>query len=439
MTAPASEDGHDGPRPEEGRGLSAGRMTRRTMLAGAALLGAGAGLGRAVGVPPAEAAGTDALAAPVAFYGRHQAGIATPQQSQLAFASFDLTTSSRPALRRLLERWTEAAAALTAGRPSRAEPPGSEQVASDPGEAVGLPPSRLTLTFGFGPTLFERHGRDRFGLSRRRPRLLAPLPAFPGDRLDAGRSGGDLCVQACADDPQVAFHAIHVLTRLAGEDASLRWLQDGFWSPVLPGRPTPRNLLGFKDGTSNIRAGDAAAMQRFVWVQPSDHPAWMHGGTYLVVRRIQIVLESWDSLTVAQQERMVGRHKASGAPLGAKQEHDPLDLHAANSHGTPLIPLDAHVRVAAASTNGGRRILRRGYSYSTGARPGPADRGGHQLDAGLFFIAFARDPARQFIPLQRRLATHDALGMFTVHTASAVFACPPGIGPGGFVGETLLG
>jgi deferrochelatase/peroxidase EfeB len=389
----------------------------------------GVGLDRVVGAATSGGETGDASAAAVPFFGRHQAGIVTPQQSELSFAAFDLTTSSRGALRRLLQRWTDAAAALTAGR---------QFAAGDPAEAAGLSPSRLTLTFGFGPTMFEQDGRDRFRLASRRPQLLAPLPAFPGEELDPASSGGDLCVQACADDRQVAFHAVHLLSRLAGEDARLRWVQNGFWEAMLPGRPTARNLLGFKDGTSNIGTADTAALNRFVWVQPADRPAWLHGGSYLVVRRIETVLESWDSLTLAQQERAIGRHKNSGAPLGSTHEHDPLDLGAANGHGTPLIPLDAHVRVAAASENHGQQIFRRAYSYSSGTRPGPADRGGHELDAGLFFIAFVRNPATQFIPLQRRLATSDALSMFTIHTASAIFACPPGAGPGGFVGETLL-
>lgn len=426
MSSPDSNPNAERSRPSPDRGLWHSRLTRRSLLAGAAVAGAGAGMGfaldRTVGTP------TSAQTVAVPFYGRHQAGIATPQQSELAFASFDVTTSSRRALRALLRRWTEAAADLTAGA----------QPAHDPGEAVGLPPSRLTLTFGFGPTLFERDGHDRFGLARRRPAPLAPLPPFPGDQLDAARSGGDLCVQACADDPQVAFHAIHVLTRLAGEDAVLRWMQEGFRRAMQPDRPTARNLLGFKDGTANIRTSDGAAMDRFVWTRAPDGPAWLHGGTYLVARRIEIVLESWDSLTVRQQEQAIGRRKQSGAPLGGRHEHDPLDLRATDEHGAPLVPADAHVRVASSTANEGRQILRRGYSYTRGARPGPSDGGGHQLDAGLFFIAFTRDPARQFVPLQRRLATHDALSMFTVHTASAVFACPPGTQPGGFVGESLL-
>lgn len=416
-------------RGDRGLGAPAGgspepaQLTRRRLLAGAALLGAaGAELGRCAPCASAQAAPASASAV-IPFYGQHQAGVATPQQSELVFAAFDVETSSRQALRLLLERWTDAAAALTAG---------GGLLVGDTGEAAGLPPSRLTITFGFGPTLFERNGHDRFRLARLRPEALVPLPPFPGDALEVARSGGDLCVQACADDPQVAFHAVHLLSRLAGEDARLRWTQRGFWHSQTSGGQTPRNLLGFKDGTANIRADNAAAMNRSVWVQPSDQPVWLHHGTYLIVRRIAISLESWDPLPLHQQEHVVGRHKATGAPLGGRREHDPLNLRAVDAHGNRVIPLDAHVRVAAAQGSPEQRILRRGYSYSDGTHPDGS------LDAGLFFIAFARRPGRQFIPLQRRLATGDALSMFTVHTASAIFACPPGSPPAGFIGQGLF-
>jgi len=430
MGSPPSEPSDQGARGE--RGPWRAGLTRRAVLAGAAALGVGAGLDRALR-PGSSVRASRPEAVP--FYGVRQAGIATPQQRELFFAAFDLQTSSRPALRRLLERWTEAAAALSAGRPWRG-PVGPG--AGDPGEALGLPPSRLTLTFGVGPTLFERDGRDRFGLAHLRPPTLESLPPFAGEALDPLRSGGDLCVQACADDPQVVFHAVHVLARLAGGDASICWAQRGFWHSVPPGGPTPRNLLGFKDGTANIHADDREAMERFVWVQPSDRPAWMRHGTYLVARRIELMLESWDALPLAAQERAIGRYKASGAPLGGRHEHDAPDLGATDPHGNPLIPLDAHIRVAAPGRQDEQRILRRSYSYSAGNRGGPADRGGRALDAGLFFIAFVRDPARQFVPLQRRLATADALSAFTLHTASAVFACLPGVPPGGFLGQQLL-
>ena len=405
-------------------------MTRRALLSGAALLGFGTGAKVLLG-GTAASHDEDALLATVPFHGPHQAGIATPPQAHLSFASFDLTTESRSRLRALLQRWTAAGEALTAGL----KYPGSRDAFADPGEAVGIGPARLTLTFGFGPSLFGTGGRARFGLAAAKPDILEPLPAFAGERLEPLRSGGDLCIQACADDPQVTFHAVHLLAGLAREDARLRWLQQGFRSNPHLSDQTSRNLIGFKDGTNNIDVGDAAAMDRFVWARG---PAWMHGGTYMVARRIQIVFGGWDDLSTSQQERAIGRHKGSGAPLGARREHDPVNLAATDAHGNPLIPLDAHIRVVGPRANGGRRILRRGYSFSAGVTPGALDHGGHQVDGGLFFIALARDLRRQVIPLLDNVTSRDALSTFTVHTASAIFACPPGIVPGGYIGEQLL-
>ena len=190
--------------------------------------------------------------------------------------------------------------------------------------------------------------------------------------------------------------------------------------------------MGFKDGTANIRAEEAGAMNQFVWVQDGDGPAWMTGGSYLVLRRIKILFDVWDGTSLEGQQRTIGRYKGSGAPLGARGEYDPLDLTVMQG-GELAIPQDAHVRVASPQENGGQRILRRGYSYTEAIEPGSG-----QIDAGLFFIAFQRDPERQFIPIQQRLAVNDALNHHTLHTASAIFACPPGATTGGFVGEGLF-
>lgn len=403
-------------------------------MGGAAAVGVGVGLDRLL--PRGGGSGSEgsAMKEAVAFYGPQQGGIATPAQEFLDFAAFDLTSASVDDLREVLREWTAAAAALTAGRPYQPGPEAPDQAPSDTGEAVELGPARLTITIGFGPSLFSLGGEDRFGLAGMRPRKLAPLPAFRGESLDPDRSGGDLCIQACADDPQVSFHAIHVLTRLASGAATLRWTQQGFGrtSSTSRSQATPRNLMGFKDGTDNIRAEDGEAMEEFVWAQPADGPRWMAGGSYLIARRIQILFDVWDATSLEGQERVVGREKLSGAPLGGHAEYDPVDLEA-RQEGAPVIPADAHIRLASPSYNNRQRILRRGYSYSEPTEPGSG-----QIDAGLFFICFQRDPQRQFIPIQRRLAASDALNHHTLHTSSAIFACPPGCRPGGFVGEGLF-
>ncbi len=409
------------------------------MGAGGAGLAIGAG-GYLIGREPRvdATAGAPSLAQqPVDFFGDHQAGIATPAQDRLHFAAFDVVTERRSELRDLLRAWTLAAARMCAGDP--AVPDGGDSLAppADTGEAIGLPPARLTVTFGFGPSLFGRPGAgDRFGLAAARPRELDELPPLPGDELDPERGGGDLAVQACADDPQVAFHAVRNLARIGRGVVVLRWSQLGFGrtSSTSRAQETPRNLMGFKDGTNNLKMEDPRLLAEHVWVDGSAEPAWMRGGTYLVVRRIRMLIEVWDRAPLDDQEVTIGRRKAGGAPLGASGEFDAVDLAAKGSDGQPLIPDDAHIRLASPRANGGAMLLRRGYSFTDGM-----DQQLGQLDAGLFFICFQRDPHRQFVAIQRRLGAQDALNEYIKHTGSALFAVPPGVRPGGYVGQRLLG
>lgn len=371
----------------------------------------------AASVAPVRAAAGDGGRIP--FHGGHQRGITTPLQAHLRFTSFDVSGSPAD-VAGLLRAWSEAAARMCDGDP--VGPIGGDPASApvDTGEAFGLPASRLTVTLGLGPSLFD----GRFGLRALRPPALADLPAFRGDLLEAARSGGDIGVQACADDPQVAFHAVRTLARIGRGVAAARWSQAGFDSA--PDGYTGRNLMGFKDGSNNLDASDAAAMRRNVWVGSRDEPAWMRGGTYLVTRRIRIRIERWDASDLDEQETDVGRRKVSGAPFGASSEFAPVVPE--------LEPRHSHIMLANPRTAGSEaeRILRRGCSFDDGLLPDG------RLDAGLFFAAFQRDPRRQFVPIQRRLAAHDLLGEYLVHTGSAVFAVPPGCRAGGYVGDTLL-
>jgi deferrochelatase/peroxidase EfeB len=429
-------------------------VTRRGVLSGAALLGIGAGLdhvlakgSQTIVKSPSAAKGSyrdrgAAGAAPATpaeqftpFYGPHQGGITTLVQDYMHFAAFDLASDAVEDLQAVLERWTAAAALLTVGRPYEPAPQSASKPPLDPGEATGLSPAQLTITVGFGPSLFRSGDIDRFGLADRRPAVLKALPSFPGERIDPAISGGDVCVQACANDPQVAFHAVHLFAKLARPTATLRWSQLGFGRTASTSlvQVTTRNLMGFKDGTDNIRAEEAAAVNRYVWVQPGEGPAWMAGGSYLVARRIRILFDVWDATSLEGQQHTIGRDKFTGAPLGLAHEYDRVDLQATDPNGELAIPLDAHIRLANPQNNSGQRILRRGYSYSEAAEPGT-----DELDAGLFFISFQRNPVTQFIPLQARLAASDALNRHTLATSSSIFACPPGPREGGFIGDALF-
>jgi deferrochelatase/peroxidase EfeB len=408
-------------------GLSRRRLLGWAGAGTAGVLAAGATggvIGRTTAVETASSTGPGPDAA-VPFTGAHQAGIVTPAQDRLHFVAFDVTTDDREELVEVLKAWTAAARRMTAG--GDAGPVGAvdgEPFAppDDTGEAIGLPPSGLTLTVGFGPTLFETaDGTDRFGLAARRPAPLVELPAFPGDQLDPAISGGDLCVQACANDPQVAVHAVRNLIRLGAGVVSVRWSQLGFGrtSSTSTGQDTPRNLFGFKDGTNNLKAENEQALDRFVWVSDGDSGAdWLAGGSYLVTRRIRMLIEPWDTSTLDEQQRTIGRTKGTGAPLGQEKEFDPVDV-TKQVDGEFAIPETSHVFLAN-PTNSGTAILRRGYSFVDGSD------GLGRLDAGLFFIAYQRNPETGFVQVQRNLRL-DAMNEYVRHTSSAVFACPPGV------------
>lgn len=303
-------------------------------------------------------------------------------------------------------------------------------------EAIGLASSGLTITFGFGPSLFrDASGRDRFHLAARQPAELRTLPLFPGDQLDPAKSNGDLCIQACAEDPQVAVHAIRNLARIGFGTVSVRWSQLGFGrtSSTSTSQATPRNLFGFKDGTANIKAEETIAVQHDVWVPAgADAKAgWLVGGSYLIARRINMDIEVWDRQSLQEQETVIGRSKAEGAPLSGGTEFSELNFTLAGSAGQPLIDKTAHVRAAHPDFNHGVRMLRRGYNFVDGST------GLGRLDAGLFFLAYVSDPSTRYIPVQNAVA-RDGMAEYLQPTGSALFAVPPGISQGQYVGQALF-
>ncbi len=416
---------------------SAPRDASRRRFLGGALGAAGvvaagtAGFGVAKATEPTDATSSVRPTRQVAFYGRHQAGVATPAQDRLAFAAFDVTSFDREAVAVMLGQWAAAAAQMTRGLPVGAVEASPTRPPIDTGEALGLSAADLTITVGFGPSLFD----ERFGLAAKRPAALADIPALPGDSLEKGRSGGDMCVQACSADPTVAFHVIRNFARLARGTAVLRWSQLGFGRTASTSttQETERNLLGFKDGTNNIKSEYPSELNSYVWAGAESDQQWMRGGTYLVARRIRMLIESWDTDDLADQEKVIGRFKNSGAPLTGRHEFDPVKLHATR-HGQPVIDQNAHIRLASPETNGGQKLLRRGYSYTDGIDPTTG-----LLDAGLFFIAFQKDPRKQFLPIQRRLGSSDLLNEYIRHTGSGLFAVPPGLrGPGDWWGKSLF-
>ncbi|HEY5981605.1 MAG TPA: iron uptake transporter deferrochelatase/peroxidase subunit [Microlunatus sp.] len=425
----------------EGSGVS-----RRGLLGAAAGAGvAGIGLGAAAMAYGNSRPGGSAEPAPhpvdraYPFYGDHQAGIVTPAQDRLHFAAFDVITDDRDELIGLLRDWTAAAARMTqgldAGEMGATSGP-YDAPPDDTGEAIGLPPSGLTITFGFGPSLFRQDGKDRFGLADRQPTALRRLPHFPADNLDPAKSDGDLCVQACADDPQIAVHAIRNLARIGFGRASVRWSQLGFGrtSSTSTAQSTPRNLFGFKDGTANLKAEEPATIEEHVWVPEGVDraAAWLAGGSYLVARRINMTIETWDRQSLREQEAVIGRTKAEGAPLSGGSEFSEPDFTLAGRENLPLIPENSHVALVHPDANDGARMLRRGYNFVDGSN------GLGRLDAGLFFLAYVIDPRTHFIPIQTKIGVGDAMSEYVQNTGSALFAVPPGVQLGEYVGQALF-
>jgi deferrochelatase/peroxidase EfeB len=413
-------------------------VSRRRMLGGAMLAGL---TGTAVGAVGGGFAGyataathrsddddTVDLRRSYPFYGQvHQGGIATLPQRYAVFMSFSLAAGAgRADLQALLARWSAAAAVLQQGKPvGTVQPQVDVQPPTDTGEAYGLSPASLTVTIGLGPSLFG----DRFGLAARRPALFTDLPPLNGDNLDPRLHGGELSVQACADDPQVCYHAVRNLARLGRNIVSPFWAVLGFGrASAGPGQATPRNLLGFKDGTRNIST--EAEYDRFVWVDNSDQP-WMNGGTYQVVRKVRMLLETWDVDRIGNQQKIFGRTKEAGAPLSGKAEFDTPNFAAKDADGNPLIDPLSHVGLAARENNDGIMIRRRSYNYTDGL-----DANG-QLNAGLLFISYQRDP-QNFIRLQNRLGAHDLLNEYIRHIGSAIFAVPPAPAEGHYIGQSLF-
>ncbi|WP_406420968.1 iron uptake transporter deferrochelatase/peroxidase subunit [Streptomyces sp. NBC_00873] len=420
---------------------STGEISRRRLLgtvgaAGATgvVLGAASGaIGYAAARPDEPTALTTVGSTEERFHGKHQPGITTPLQARGHLIAFDLAPGTgRKEAAALMRRWSAVAQRLMAGEPTRGG--SADGTEHDTGIALDAGPSSLTITFGFGHTFFERTG-----LADHRPPGLDPLPPFSADRLDAKRSHGDLWVQIGADDALVAFHALRAIQKEAATTARVRWQMNGFnRTPGATAAPaTARNLMGQIDGTGNPKPSESDFDRRiFVPSQPKAGNeakyAWLAGGSYAVVRRIRMLLNDWEKLPVAQQERVIGRRKSDGAPLSGGTETTPMDLDKAGPDGRLLIPDNAHARISSPERNSGAAMLRRPFSYHDGiAADGTSD-------AGLLFICWQADPLKGFVPVQRKLDRGDALSPFVRHEASGLFAVPGGAAKGEYVGQRLL-
>jgi deferrochelatase/peroxidase EfeB len=362
------------------------------------------------------------------FYGStEQAGIRTSPQRNIFYMTFDVTSTRRSELQILLARWSGAIAQLMKGETiGQVEPSRANGVGFDTGEALNLGPASLTVSVGLGPRIFT----DTFGLSHQRPALLRDVQRLPSDALEPRLTGGDLSLQACADDPQVAYHAIRELARIAKETgvAATRWTVMGFGrASAGKNQTTPRNLLGFKDGTRNIT--EIADFEKFVWI--TDGPSWQRYGTYQIARKIRMHIENWDTDRVNDQNSVIGRFKVTGAPLTGSDEFDVPDFQKKNVDGKLVIPPTSHVSLAAHENNGGIKILRRSYNYTDGINQFGL------LDAGLLFISYQNDP-KSFENLQSKLGASDTLNEYISHIGSAIFFVPPAPKEGSYIAQAIF-
>lgn len=346
----------------------------------------------------------------ISFYGEHQAGITTPMQKNIYFVVLDLHSTDKEEVIQMFKDWTDYSSKLVDGELVKKDGSNALLPPSDTGETVGLNPYRLTLTFGVSADFLKK-----MGLEKKRPKEFRDLPPFPKEQLQEKYTGGDIVIQACADDEQVAFHAVRNLVRKARNTVTMKWSQSGF-AAIGDRISTPRNLFGFKDGTANVTK--EKDFDKVIWTDSDD---WMKGGTYMAVRRIQMFLETWDRTNLQEQENTFGRYKESGAPFGKEDEFDEVDLD--------LLPVDSHVRLAKEVN---KPIYRRSYSYSDGI----VEKTG-QFDTGLLFLAFQKNPD-SFVKVQTNLGAQDKMNEYVTHIGSGLFACFAGVKKGEYLGQKLF-
>ncbi len=416
--------------------MTPGRLSRRRFLGTAA---AGSTLAItascADGSEPEEAdSGTNAQDGPryLPFEGPHQTGIFSPAPAAGLMAAFNLTTTDPEELRETFKALTVEARRMMSGEKYPDREPEFPAVYTG---TVGNPPppADLTVVVSVGASLFD----ERFGLADRAPNELTKMPFLTNDKLDPTRTHGDILVTINSDHEDINIFALRQLARATRRTLTLHWMLDGYnrrtSTTPKPGEAGVRNLMGFVDGTANLDPGDDEIMDRLVWVDEGDgEPDWAEGGSYQAVRVIRMFVEFWDRTRLGEQEAIMGRHRASGAPLGQDHETDEPDYE--SDPDGEVIPLDAHIRLANDRSPEAmdQRFLRKGFSFSRGF-----DGDGH-LDQGLAFVSFQRSMSKQFLPVQERL-NGEPLEEYIEPQGGGFFFALPGVqGADGYLGDKLM-
>lgn len=368
-----------------------GKVPRRRFLAGA-----GVGVGAAALFAPASA---QALAIPssedddtpplqdstVYFDGRHQAGVTTRRQTHARFIGFNLVEGvERDGLRNLMRAWTDVARHLCEGEP----------LPNDLAPELGQVPANLTVTLGLGGGAFIAAERpeeapawlDLFGEGAE-----GEPPTEDDDAPGNPWAGADLLLQICADDPMTVSHCSRMLIREGSVHTEVAWLQDGFVLPDGSLRPgeNPRGMFGPPTGLTNP-VGDVD-LERTVWIE--EGPAWIRGGTAVVLRRRAIDFAAWDAVPRMRREALLGVSIDDGRPNGGGE--------AALREPPEEFP--------------NQRMLDRPYSFDDGAAQGEVE------------VFFQKDPETQFVPIEERLAEPALLDEWVSAEGSAVFVVPRGV------------
>ena len=388
-------------------------ITRRSLILGTGAVGiAGAGVAYFGKKSPEPRTPTEVSTN--AFYGTHQSGIENPPGLIANFVAFDLMVPTKTNLQNVLRLFTDDAARLTQGNPALAD--GAPELAVNP--------ANLTMTFGVGPSLFTKID----GLPAR-PDFFNEIPAFPNDQLDSKWTGSDFVIQFCCDDSLTLSHAVGMIVKDLSTLAQVKWIQTGARSdkPAFPGTTSVRNLMGQVEGSDNPPPGNSI-FDSLVWI--AEGPEWSKGGSIMILRRIQMLMDKWEILDRSAQEMVIGRRLDNGAALGNKVENEPVNFDATDTLGLPLIPSNAHIRLAH-GTSLFERIYRRPYNYDNGITDG-------KRDLGLIFAAFTSNPVTSYLPIQSRLADGDSLNKWTTAIGSSTYLILPGCIDGGYIGETLF-
>lgn len=406
-------------------------LHRRSWLKGIGVGAVGLGVGALAAKTYIES--NDGTQTKQEVYGAHQAGIITPQPAAAIIAVFDVLAKDKKGFEKLLRTLTDRITFLTeGGQLPQIDPKFPPLNSGIMGDKVF--PDNLTMTVSLGASVFD----GRFGLTALKPKHLQDMQPFPNDALEPESTDGDLSIQICSNTAETCIHALRDIIKNTPDLMTMRWQMDGFLPQHMIrklGKDTMRNLLGFKDGTSNVDAKNNALLNELIWV--SDHansagePAWAQGGSYQAVRLIRNRVEFWDRTPLQEQETIMGRHKISGAPLGKANEHDDPDF--ASDPNGQRIPHDAHIRLANPRTPESRKnlILRRGYNYSQGLSKSG------QLNMGLLFVCYQSNLVNGFLTVQGRM-NGESLEEYIKPFGGGYFFSLPGFAKGEYLGQPLI-